>query len=545
MRKEELESKHLSITLGKLFSLQKSGNESIHPSQIRNAASFKMLLSLLKHHAYLLEVNDAIDCLKILSYFGLKSSNIVMVQLLNCVKDQINDLTLSHLMFMNFILKQMESTPLVDALMIALPMVLDLNLSIKLDHNNTKELCELFHFISTTPARISEKNVTNIISALTIHGDTLKVSEATSVVWSLTTMSKFHPSYEKLFNNCMHILNTKMSEVQSFNLMETTLSKMISKYQIGESIFYNEQYFNNCAKYVVENDCGFLNGMFVLNKLNKIAFVNYELLDYLDSKIISKHTNLSTCKLAGLFTLATGFSNANYKSKNWEIIKSIILENPLLNIEKYNFPWVKFSLEMASLGFYSNIVLEKVFSSEFLDSYMSRDDNLLDHLQLLNLWQSVNLTVPEYDGPQPEQRFIDTAIRYNFSRRNETFEKILGHIFGGDDYVQKNVASNYGHCLDFVISFDSDNNPIALPCAVKNYEQIPKSQVKSVAVFFSSKNCYCINYPQKLRGMFQLRYKSIEALGIPFVDIPLSMWNNLPDQEKLDYVEREIRYCLN
>lgn len=44
--------------------------------------------------------------------------------------------------------------------------------------------------------------------------------------------------------------------------------------------------------------------------------------------------------------------------------------------------------------------------------------------------------------------------------------------------------------------------------------------------------------------MFQLRVRSLEALGVPVCVINADIWSELPDREKLDYVEREVRYKL-
>lgn len=170
----------------------------------------------------------------------------------------------------------------------------------------------------------------------------------------------------------------------------------------------------------------------------------------------------------------------------------------------------------------------------------------MDLIQLLTLWQGVKLLLPDYDGPLPEQRFIDDAIIANFSRSvNEGFYQTLADIFGGRQFIQTNVASSYGHCLDFVISFDNQGNPITMPCKIKAYDDLPKSQVRSVTVFLHGRACFPLNYPGRLRGTFDLRRRTIEKLDIKTVGISAPIWNNLPESEVLSFLEREIRYCLD
>ena len=66
----------------------------------------------------------------------------------------------------------------------------------------------------------------------------------------------------------------------------------------------------------------------------------------------------------------------------------------------------------------------------------------------------------------------------------------------------------------------------------------------SVAVFFYGKINYSINYPGRLRGIFELKTKTIEDLGIPVVNISSQIFNELPEHEKFKYIEREILYKL-
>lgn len=541
--KQDLEPHHLSQALNRLFSLQRTGYNTVHPIQLAKHKGFINMCNLMKFKAPRMEANELVVSLKVLNYFGLRSENLIVQRLLHLIKDQINDLTPNHLLFLSFILQKMQKTSLIEALLIAIPVVFNLNLSTQLDHNNTTELTELLHYITSSRTKVSGKSMMSIITALTLHGDTLTVPEARSVIWSFTALRRFDPSYEKLFSNCMNIFNKNILDL-SFDDVETTLDKLTTRMLMGDHIFYNEDFFNNCARFVVEKDVGYLSASYILKKYGRVHFVSYTLLDYIDKAILNNHSILSTSNAAALLTFATGFSDANYKSENWEIMKSLLHENPLLHSEKIGLPWIKFANDLLSIDFHSNILLEKMFSTKFLEAYLSREKNRLDYVQLLALWQSVKLLVPDYEGPWPEQRFIEDAILHNGSRVNEVFLEQLANIFGGREFIQTNLITSHGHCLDFVISFDTNENPIAMPCKVNKYDELPKSQVKSVAVFLMGRSCFPLNYPQKLRGVFDLRRRSLEAIDIKAVSISSLLWNSLPESERLGYLEREIRFSL-
>lgn len=44
--------------------------------------------------------------------------------------------------------------------------------------------------------------------------------------------------------------------------------------------------------------------------------------------------------------------------------------------------------------------------------------------------------------------------------------------------------------------------------------------------------------------MFNLRIKTLEAMGITVVEINYELWNGLPDREKIPYIQREVKYQL-
>lgn len=542
-KKLELEPHQLSQALGRLFTLQKTGGNTINPSQLAKHPGFDNMCRLLKFKAPRMEANDLVISLKAVTYFGMPSDSLIVNRLLHHLKDEINSLSLNNLIFLGFLLTKMKRTPLIEALQIAIPIVFNLNVNMKLDHNNTVELTELLKFVSNSSMRVSGKSMTNIITALTLHGQSLELPQAQSIVWSLASMRRFDAMYERLFLNCMSVLNSKIMEM-GFEDLESTLERMIARLHVGEFIFFNDEYFSNCAKFVVANDLGFLNASFILRKFNKVGYVSIDLLNYVDRQIVKNPSNLSSSGPAGLITFGTAFSNANYRSENWEIVKSILHENPLLHGERLDLPWIKFAVEMMSLGFHSNLIFEKVFSTRFLEQALSRDNSFLDHIQLLLLWQSVKLLIPDYDGPLPENRFIDHAVLLNFNKTNEGLLTALSDVFSGREFIQTNVASSHGHCLDYVISFDNQENVIAMPCRIKTFDELPKSQVKSVAVFFQGRNCFPLNYPEKLRGMFDLKRRTIEKLNIKQVGISTQLWNNMPENEKHKFLEREIRYSL-
>lgn len=64
-----------------------------------------------------------------------------------------------------------------------------------------------------------------------------------------------------------------------------------------------------------------------------------------------------------------------------------------------------------------------------------------------------------------------------------------------------------------------------------------------MAIITYPKSHYCINLP-RLKGMFQMRIKTLEALDVAVCVVNHATWLSLPDREKLAFIEREVKYKL-
>lgn len=235
---------------------------------------FENLCKQLRFVSKSLDLNECIEALKILTYIGVPVNSEIAMTLLHMIRNQINDISLGHIIFLEFLLKKVEPTPLIEAFKIALPMLLQIQLGTKMDHENVSQLTDLLLFV--TRNAVSEQCIMNIVSALTLHGEELSHDEARSIVWSLSDLKQFNSNHEKLLENCLNVLSKSLHNL-SFEFIELTLSKLIDKYVQRFPFFYNEQFYSKCANYIVDNNVGFMNGIYVQKKFNKIV-INFKLL---------------------------------------------------------------------------------------------------------------------------------------------------------------------------------------------------------------------------------------------------------------------------
>lgn len=143
----------------------------------------------------------------------------------------------------------MDSTPLIDALIIAIPVVFNLQISHQIDHENPEEIQKIFHHVTLTEMKIGKKALLNIISALTIHGTSLSLTTSTSCLISLCRLPARilqEKSSMKLVENLLNILNSPKVVFTDYSLVDSVLFKMVMRYKESKylSILFNQTFFN-------------------------------------------------------------------------------------------------------------------------------------------------------------------------------------------------------------------------------------------------------------------------------------------------------------
>lgn len=338
-----------------------------------------------------------------------------------------------QIVFLNFLLRQMEPNPLVDALLMALPALLQIQIGTKIDYDNVAQLCELLAFVSRN--RVSDQCTMNIVNALTMHGVDLNVEQSRRIIWSLSSTSAqiYNPSCEKLLDNAIKAMKRDF-EKEDFPTICTTLEKMIGKYLYDQNEFqkfYDETLFNKFADLVVMNDLGFANATFLQRELNKLGFVNIKLLKYMLSEG-EKYTQLIVdCKPISLLALVTALSQANYKPENWDKMKSLILQNNLLtNVKRLTIPWSKLSTELLTLGIECPTIWDTVFSNEFLRVNLARDRSPR-LLRMLELYQHLKVMTNYNVDSRLDEKYLIEAKQLVLKRASHPMQQHMGKHFCG------------------------------------------------------------------------------------------------------------------
>lgn len=175
------------------------------------------------------------------------------------------------------------------------------------------------------------------------------------------------------------------------------------------------------------------------------AHTHLGIISYLCKLTASNPGTLSNARTNILFGFINCLSNNNYSPEpdEWLEIQKQISENPVLDGKNAALPWTKICLELASLGHYDDKLLDRVFSQENIDDFMARENNALDLLQLLTLYEAVRAFHDE-NFELPPDLYEKAKSVYPVHRKTELLEEHLAQGLGGPEYVVRNVVLQNG-----------------------------------------------------------------------------------------------------
>lgn len=327
----------------------------------------------------------------------------------------------------------MESSPLVDALLMALPTLLQIQISTQIDHENTAQLVELLRFVSYR--KVSEACIMNICSALILCSENLSPEQAKDVIWSLSSFHLHVPKAhsDKLLEDAIRaICQANIDEENIATFGKALLKRMTNKYltdPLEFEAFYSETFFKHCADSVVKNDLGFDNAVSIQSWLNNVNFVHLKLLKYMLQEIEKYPRLIVDCMPYVFVAFVSALSNANFKPVNWDKIKTLILRSDMLRKEKRtDLPWVKLSEELLSLGIECPWIWDRIFNDQFLKQQLRPNVRNKRLLRFLDLYQAVALTDYNVEG-RIDQKYLNQAKDLKHSIVQCPMQQYIGKSF--------------------------------------------------------------------------------------------------------------------
>ncbi|KAJ8943016.1 hypothetical protein NQ318_008334 [Aromia moschata] len=532
-----MNSKHIMQALRSLFDLQKCGSSDVSTNEILRHPDFNKLCRKLKFQSGVIELNETIEALKVISYVGVPSNSTIVQVLLQLIRQDINSLNLHHVIFLDFLVGQFNSSPLVEAFRMALPIIFEIHLPVKIDKRNVTHLAEYLHYASKVD--LSKNSIKILVDALLESTEELDGKTAKSIIWSLTDMDPteyFAPLLDKAINDLLiHI------DELNYTDLESTLSKMVHKYTKKHSYFYNETFVDTCVNYLIDHDLGFKYGVYALRKIGRITHVNRYLLDYVSKKALEDPTCVTNADASDIYSIVIAMSLTSYRPLHWDNLKDLIVRKKQLASEnKREIIWIRFMASLCLLDIYKLDVITKALNSDYLNSLFKKGFNS-DFENYFSIWQSIKINRPELVDILPSKYDPEQVIDSMKPIPEFPLEASLQKGLGSDQYVLTDLVSKIGHQIDHAILFRKGGYPVAVNKDVKFIEDIEVLEKNDLLLILGLRSVHYTLNTKELRGSVALSLKSLEVDGYSVLPVNLEIWESLSDFERIPYLMQEIK----
>ncbi|XP_047994256.1 uncharacterized protein LOC125232576 isoform X2 [Leguminivora glycinivorella] len=539
-------AQHMLQALRCLFLLHRAGKFEKEPEELIKDPGFSMLCQNFKKHARALELNEAIEATKVLSYLKVPVDSLIVQTMLQLIRCNINNLNLRQIMFLDFLLNQYDTkNHLVDALKLALPLAFQVHLPLEMDNEDLPLLRDMLYYCCAH--ELPDRCINNVVTGLLLHDQSIDAHAAKSIIWSLCDVNcteELFPTRVQLLHICFDILSQSLNRL-SYDEVLRTAARLKGRILEKHPEYYHEHLMDAIANYVVDKRIPFEKGLLVARVLSRLAHSHLGLVEYLCQEVVANPKTLENARTNILFGFINCLSNNNHMpdKEQWEEIRRQISGNPILDAKHAALPWVKVCLELASLGHYDDRLLKRVFSREFLDEFLSRPDCTLDYLQLLTLHEAVRAfhseeyQVPEYILEKAKSLYPTHAL-------TEQLQKNLAQAVGAADVVARNVLLPCGIVADVLMCL-KNGYPVSLP--VTDGHKVPVETLNlpegslPVCILNFNQGCFSMN-SNRLRGTFRLILEILEKQGYAAVAINTRAWLAAPAHERAPYLLREVGY---
>ncbi|CAB3364744.1 Hypothetical predicted protein [Cloeon dipterum] len=504
------------MALRNLFTLHRHNLTTMSKEDILNNKVFEILCKHTKNGLRTMTTNHHIDTLKVLTYFGVPASSIMVQSVLHLLKKEVNDLNISEIIFLHSLCTRGRGDENMKSLSIALPIVFEANLKLKLDKGNSLHVSTALEF--ATRYKVSEAAFDDLITAAS-KLEFLTSREAFQVARACARIRHKHPLKAQIKSN-----------------PDT----------------YHKDFFDACANQVVADRRGIYKALACARRLMNSGHWNKNLLNYMTEEIATNPEELkSHIWLAAPFVYVDVISSSGYKPEKWDDALANLLEVLTSAPEnKFNYNWIQMACQLGRLEVFPEKLLNYVFDEKFVREIAKKSYNRIDLAQINSLNQSVTLFHPDYTGPLPAEEYLTKSLENDLElMQNLPLKSDLETAFGGSQYVLNKAVTKLKFLVDHAVAIRKGGYPVALNQMkeqpeginyVDNFE-IPADS-KMLLILYLPKSLDSMPGTLKFRG--QMVLKSLSALGYNTLAIREADWLQVAGNERVAYLMQKVKEKL-
>ncbi|XP_046423643.1 uncharacterized protein LOC124181288 isoform X1 [Neodiprion fabricii] len=508
------------------------------------------LCKVLSNDVKSLSGDDAVLVLRVLRYFNVPSSSFISQSLTEHIKKFLHTISFQRLIEFDTQLGNFESSPLSEALKIAVPIILETRLKNKmLNTNDMQDLTVALNFMHKNS--ITDRKIMQfIIDSICKQGQNMTVSQATEIFKTLSNLKYLPHNYQEVVQNVQQVFTDNMKQLSYFKIVNI-LNRMYKAIVIRPNMkFYNEELLDACGNAAIAGNMEFSKGVKILNQLCYLGHMHVPLMDYLIAEYFQNPGVLLKCSKKIVMCFVISLASFNYKPMFWKSMQPTILE--IVHKDQVeSTKLLEFAVNLAVFDCFEPNMIDKLFSENFLKSELSRN-KYRTHWNVLLLYQSVQTLCLIPVKKSPPRRILEDAIKANeATNKNSSLLPALEKAMGGSQYVICNLKTKLGHYIDHIVIMRKGGYAVALnlppeetnECKPITYiEELPLPSESQVVIVKALPARAYTNNSQCLKGSWTLLLRTLEKqTGHAVISINLAIWNDLKEHEKIPHLMQAIR----
>lgn len=236
--------------------------------------AFGILCQNFKKHARALDINEAVEAVKVLSYLKVPVDSLIVQTMLQLIRHDINLINIRQIMFLDFLLDRFDrKNHLVDVLKLALPLAFQIHLPLELDNEDLPLLKEMLLYCCNHD--LPDRCINNVVTGLLLHDQVIDAQTAKSIVWSLCQINcteQLFPTRVQLLHICLDILVQRIDELPYSDVLRT-VNKIKSRILEKHPEYYHEQLLDAAADYVIRHSVNFDDALLTARGLCRVVSI--------------------------------------------------------------------------------------------------------------------------------------------------------------------------------------------------------------------------------------------------------------------------------
>lgn len=329
--------------------------------EIHCDSRFQVLCQHVQKKARFFTPEELLTAFKLCSALRLSANSKPVQSLLHLLRHSINDLEIENLIFLGFLLrKQKESSKIIEALKVAVPLVVALETQAKADAYDLYQLLEILKFFADFQESVPPKVLNVLLKRIYCEIENVPLSkiQAHKLLVSLSCLNLYE---DQLLDVVAAILTDECKELTINELVSVTRCCCILGY-------YHPDLCDAVSEEYVAKNIPMAQTYTFLQMHVENSHFSRLMADYVIQFLISDPALLAHPKFS-LLTLARFFTISDYRPPDLDIILQRMLDRKeqVHRLQAALWPYLEFAKEMAVLGKFDHEVLSTVFDSNNVD----------------------------------------------------------------------------------------------------------------------------------------------------------------------------------